>query len=117
MYRNILQEFVDDVNAVGVDAIEEWYDLKVTYKKAVEALSGWYEVQEDMFCGGWTNAWTDQDDEPVRYDSRQAAQNDLDEFLSGIEDQIQNGERQPDEGYDADTFRVALVSESDSHTT
>lgn len=74
-----------------------------------------YEVQTYTLCDGWVNCWTvyeegDRDGKPQTFESEAAAQAELDGFLSDIQEQIDSGERAPDEGYDPEDFRVVEVA-------
>jgi hypothetical protein len=73
-----------------------------------------YAIEIDCICG-WEQ-WGHLEDEdgnelPDLYDTHEAAQAEIDDFLGDVEDQILRGERQPDEGYDRDGFRVVEVEE------
>jgi hypothetical protein len=64
-----------------------------------------YEVQHHTLCDGWVNTWT-VNDQPETFASEAKAQAALDEYLSEIEDQIREGDRHPEHGYDRSEFRI-----------
>ena len=70
-----------------------------------------YHVLQFTLCDGWVNTWQ-VDDEPQTLDSYEAAPAELDECLAELQAEIASGERDPDNGYSADDFRIATV---DSH--
>lgn len=67
-----------------------------------------YEVQIFTVCDGWVNTWT-VDEVPETFATRAEAQAALDEFLAEIQDEIEAGQRAPDEGYDPDDFRIEAI--------
>jgi hypothetical protein len=50
-----------------------------------------YEVQTYTLCGGWINLWTDDDSEPVTFDSREAAEAYLSDYLETIAHAVKIG--------------------------
>lgn len=71
-----------------------------------------YAIEIECLCG-W-DQWGHTEDEdgdrlPDLYDTKEAAQAEIDDFFGDIEDQIRSGARQPDEGYDRDGFRIVEV--------
>jgi hypothetical protein len=68
-----------------------------------------YEVLTYTVCQGWINCWTTTEDGiefPTIFDTEEEAQAEIDELLSDIQLQIVAGERQEDEGYDPEEFRI-----------
>ena len=74
-----------------------------------------YEVQQYTLCDGWVNTWhiceNDCVDASQIFDSEREAQAELDEFFADIAREIKSGERQPDNGYDREEFRIVPVTE------
>ena len=71
-----------------------------------------YEVQQYTLCEGWVNTWGVEEDGvfvPEVFDSKEEAQAEINAFLQEIAEEIEQGERAPDNGYDAHDFRVAEV--------
>ena len=73
-----------------------------------------FEVQHYTLCDGWVNCWTvyeegDQIGKPQTFATEAEAQAEIDEFFADIEEQIASGEREPDEGYDRDDFRIVEI--------
>ena len=68
-----------------------------------------YEVLHFTICGGWINCWF-IDDMPQTFASRAEAQAEIDEFLDDIRNEILHGEREPDNGYDPEDFRIEPVT-------
>ena len=76
-----------------------------------------YEVQTYTFCDGWINTWSISEeaadslftDRPETFATRQEAQEALDEFLADIQSEIEAGQRDADEGYDPEGFRIQEV--------
>ncbi len=74
-----------------------------------------WEVQHHTLCQGWINTWSEEVDgvsRPLTYPSEAAAQDALEEFLREIAEEIAYGERDPDQGYDSQEFRVVEVTAS-----
>lgn len=67
-----------------------------------------YEVQTWSACDGWENVWT-VDGKPSIFDSAEEAQAEIDEVLETVEEQIRNGEREPEHCYDRDDYRIKEV--------
>ena len=65
-----------------------------------------YEVQEFNLCGGWLNNWSDESG-PSYFESREAAQNELDYFLADCKDDFEAG-FMPDYP-DSEEFRIVKV--------
>jgi hypothetical protein len=65
-----------------------------------------YEVQEFNLCGGWANNWS-YDDKPTTFDSREAAQAELEAFLIDCEEELEAG-NMPDVP-DREEFRIVEV--------
>ena len=73
-----------------------------------------WEVQHHTICQGWINTWSEEVDgvsRPLIYPSEAEAQFELQEFLREIAEEIAYGERDPDNGYDAEEFRVVEVAD------
>jgi hypothetical protein len=71
-----------------------------------------YEVQQYTLCEGWVNTWTicEEDIAILQiFDTQEEAQVELDEFFREITEEIEDGERDPDNGYDTEEFRVVEV--------
>jgi hypothetical protein len=68
-----------------------------------------FEVQHNTYCQSWTNTWLDNDNGPITYATREQAEAALAEFLSEIAEEIASGEREEDNGYGAEDFRVVEV--------
>jgi len=62
-----------------------------------------YEVQEFNLCGGWINNWSDENGSSY-FESREAAQNELDSFLADCEQDFNEG-FMPDYP-DSEEFRI-----------
>lgn len=73
-----------------------------------------YEVQHYTLCEGWINSWRiceDGEDIPHIFDTEAEAQAELNEFFVDIANDIKHGEREPNEGYDQEEFKIVpLVS-------
>jgi hypothetical protein len=69
-----------------------------------------YEVQTFTLCDGWVNTWMVHDEngrmEPETFATEEEAQAALDEFFADIQAEIDAGQREPDEGYDSEDFRI-----------
>mgnify|MGYP001290750333 CR=1 FL=1 len=71
-----------------------------------------YEVQQYTLCDGWINTWSIKENGVSTlevFDSKEEAQAEIDAFLQEIAEEIGQGERDPENGYDAEDFRVAEV--------
>jgi hypothetical protein len=62
-----------------------------------------FEVQEFNLCGGWINNWSDENG-PSYFESREAAQNELDSFLMDCAAEVESG-NMPD-APEYDDFRI-----------
>jgi hypothetical protein len=75
-----------------------------------------YEVQTFCICGGWQNVWhiteADGTERPETFETKHEATSALVEFLEDIQNEINAGHRQPDEGYSREEFRVVKISNS-----
>ena len=69
-----------------------------------------YEIQTFTLCDGWVNTWTvhhgDRTSAPETFTTKEEAQAALDEFFADIQEEIDAGQREPDEGYDREEFRI-----------
>jgi hypothetical protein len=65
-----------------------------------------FEVQEFNLCGGWSNNWTDENG-PSYFESREAAQKELDCFLMECDAEVASGNMQDAPEYD--DFRIIEV--------
>ena len=65
-----------------------------------------YEVQTRFYPDNWENCWYDGVAK-VYYDSREAAQAELDEFLADVREAVANGDME--EEYSPDDYRVVEV--------
>lgn len=71
-----------------------------------------YEVQTRTLCDGWVNTWHIEENgvfSPETFPTREAAQAALDEFFAEIAEEIEVGQRAPNEGYGEDEFRIVKV--------
>lgn len=70
-----------------------------------------YEIQQFTICDGWVNTWTvhheDGSSTPETFPTEEEALAALAEFLAEIEEEIAAGQRDKDEGYTSDEFRIA----------
>lgn len=65
-----------------------------------------YEVQEFNLCGGWINNWSDENG-PTYFESRTAAETELDYFLLDCDDEVEAG-NMPD-APSIEDFRIVEV--------
>ena len=74
-----------------------------------------WEVQHHTLADGWINTWTREADqgiwEPLTNDSEDEAEFELAEFFREITLEVDCGERDADNIYDASEFRVVKVEE------
>ena len=59
-----------------------------------------YEIQTNTFCDGFVNMWSDDNEDPIVFDTKEQAQVGLVLYLQS----------EPDEN--ADNYRVALVNKT-----
>lgn len=74
-----------------------------------------YEVQHYTLCGGWVNTWTICEDGIEKshvFNSEAEASAELDGFFQDIEEEIQYGERDADNGYDREGFRIVCCRDA-----
>lgn len=78
-----------------------------------------FEVQHFTLCDGWINTWIigeeGQAEQPQIFDSKEAAQAELDEFFRDIAEEIAYGERDEDDSYDRSEFRIVEVQEDQDY--
>ena len=77
-----------------------------------------WEVQHYTLCDGWVNTWTceqDGNEVPWQFETKEGAEEELSYFFEEVRLDIQEGRRQPDEGYDWDEFQIVEVGAADSH--
>lgn len=67
-----------------------------------------YEILTYALCDGWINCWS-VDGEPETFSTIAEAEAELAAFLAEIDDEIQRGERDPDQGYDESEFAIVPV--------
>lgn len=69
-----------------------------------------YELHHSTLFQGWVSFWNTESDKgkviPYTYKTIKAAQAEINDFFKDIEDEINSGEREPDEGYDREEFRI-----------
>lgn len=69
-----------------------------------------YEIQQFTICEGWVNTWTihfeDGSTAPETFPTEAEALAALAEFLTEIAEEIAAGQRDADDGYDSDEFRI-----------
>lgn len=72
-----------------------------------------YEIQQFTLCDDWTNSWTvheaDGSSWAETFPTFEDAAAALAAFLAEIASEIAAGERDPNEGYAADEFRIVPV--------
>ena len=70
-----------------------------------------YEIQEWCLCGGWTNTWSWEDDNgvsvPTTYETKQDAEDDLDDFFYQMRDDFKRGNIE--DVPDREDFRIIEV--------
>ena len=66
-----------------------------------------YVVEENCLCGGWTNTWSDGDDNPSVYDTEEEAEIALKYFFDDCEMAFDDG-HMPDVP-DPNTFRITEI--------
>lgn len=68
-------------------------------------------VQEETVCDGWVNNWSDPSDsgelQPQTFDSYEAAEEELTDFLEEIDEAIKRGDMTG--GYNRDQYRIIPV--------
>jgi hypothetical protein len=67
-----------------------------------------YIVETNTFCNGWVNAWMDDDEKPVVFDTLQNAEQELSLYLMelGIDADLGNIV-----DYNPEDFRITEISE------
>jgi len=70
-----------------------------------------YEIQEWCLCGGWTNTWSWEDDDgtsvATTYDTKQDAEDDLDDFFYQMREDFRKGNIE--DVPDREEFRIVEV--------
>lgn len=73
-----------------------------------------FEVQQYTFCEGWVNTWIIEEngiEKPEQFNTYEEAKKELTEFFQEIKEQIEDGERDLDNGYDPEEFRIVEIKE------
>lgn len=73
-----------------------------------------WEVQQCTLCEGWVNTGAIEEGgerRPLVYETKGAAEYDLFWFLIEIACEIDRGERDPDNGYDEEEFRIVEIAD------
>ena len=65
-----------------------------------------YAIETHTLCDGWVNTWTDDDENPIVFDTLEQAQNELSTYLFGLSIDVDLGNI---EDYSADDFRISEV--------
>jgi hypothetical protein len=68
-----------------------------------------YEIQEFCLFGGWTNTWSDGDDNPSLYATEEEAESDLEYFFKQCQDSVDSGEME--DVPDREDFRIVEVKD------
>ncbi len=72
-----------------------------------------YEIQTFCLCGGWQNTWqvteANGQTKPETFNTHAEAMSALQEFLQDIDDEIASGNREADEGYSLEEFRIIKI--------
>jgi hypothetical protein len=68
-----------------------------------------YEVQTYTLCDGWVNTWT-VDDEPMTFDTPEAAEAEIDDFLADVTEAVEDGYMA--DGHDRADYRIVPIPES-----
>jgi hypothetical protein len=67
-----------------------------------------YIVETDTYCDGWVNTWTYNDETLITFDSREAAQAELDCHLHNLKADYEDGLI---EDYNPEDFRITEIME------
>jgi hypothetical protein len=65
-----------------------------------------YEVQTYTLCFGWVNIWQDNDSEPVTFDTLEAAQEELAQYLAGLACEVRAGHL---DDYNPEDYKIEKV--------
>ena len=68
-----------------------------------------YLVKTQLFNGEWEDCWTDGDGNPLRFDSPQEAQDEIDELISGVAEAVKDGDMSDE--YDPNDYKIFSVTE------
>lgn len=72
-----------------------------------------YEIQTYSLCDGWKNTWhvieTNGEEKLETFNTKAEAITALKEFFQDIEEEIASGEREADEGYNPEDFRIVKI--------
>lgn len=66
-----------------------------------------FEVQTYTVCDGWVNTWSDENEVPLRFDTHEEAQKELEDFIKETEEEAKAGNLA--EAYSIEDFRVVGV--------
>lgn len=70
-----------------------------------------FEVQTNTICNGWVNCWTETDedgnDTPLRFTSRESAQQELDDFFADIKQAVKNCNIEDE--YSLEDYRIVEI--------
>jgi len=66
-----------------------------------------YEIQTYTLCAGWINIWSENDAEPVTFNTREAAEKDLADYLAELAHAVQLGHL---EDYNPEDYKIEKVT-------
>ena len=66
-----------------------------------------WAIQTNTFCDGWVNTWLDDDEQSMTFNSKEAAQAALDEYLHDQHAAVEAGDMA--DKYDADDFQLMEI--------
>jgi hypothetical protein len=63
-----------------------------------------WKIEELTWCNKWEDNWTDEDDNPVRFETKELADEALTDYLDDINQAVEAGDMK--EGYNREGFRI-----------
>lgn len=70
-------------------------------------MNRFYEVQTHTLCDGWVNCWTDENEKPIRYGTKEKAQSELEDHIADMREAVKAGHM---EDFNDDDYRVMEVT-------
>ena len=62
------------------------------------------KILEYTICDGWADNWIDENDNPIRFDTKEEAETALTDYLNDLNKAVENGDME--EGYNREGFRI-----------
>jgi hypothetical protein len=73
-------------------------------------LKNGYEIMQYSLCDGWINNLYDGNDDPYVFSTLEEAIAELQDEFNDWQAEIENGDRDEDDGYDVSNFQIVCIA-------